>query len=255
MDTGQVLLLAVVQGVTEFLPVSSSAHLAVIPVLTGYPVQPVLFDIAVHAATLFAVLAYFARDIRDTVVGSLAGDREKRSHLAALVFATAPILIVGWLVYPFIDSFRAVPYIAGALIISGCFLCLSDAAARSGVRINLPEKVRGFGVGVFQIFALIPGVSRSGITIAAGRLFGFSRTQAARFSLLLAVPTIAAALGLALLRVPESTGVPAGSLVLGGVIACITAFAVIHTFLRLVERFGFLPFFIYQVSLGVFLLF
>lgn len=250
MDIGQAFLLAVIQGVTEFLPVSSSAHLVIAPVLLGHTVQSVLFDSVVHASTLLAVVLYFFRDLRNLVIGCLSGSPKHLIYAQTLVLGTLPVVVVGWFAYPFFDSLRSVSFVAVALIISGSLLFLVDCLARKGVIGLMSERWRGLSIGLFQMLALIPGVSRSGITITGGRLFGLSRTEAARFSFLLSIPVIAGALIVTVLRDPSGAAISFTPLALAALTAGTVALAVIHLFLRMIERVGFFPFFAYQVLLG-----
>ena len=254
------VVLAVVQGVTEFIPVSSSAHLVVVSEIFWKNSHPVSFDIVLHMATLGAVIVYFAKDIRRLFIAFFSkGDSEDRRMAHALVLATLPIMIAGVFVYEVFASLRTLPMVATALIGSGFLLVVADYSIRKKlVRTDIPLLRRGFGIGLLQILALLPGVSRSGITIAGGRLLGFSRKEASRFSFLLAIPVITGALVLLWLRTSLTMssfgGAGFGTVVLGVLVAFGVAIVAIHLFLKLVERIGFVPFFIYQVALGTALL-
>lgn len=258
MDFSQVFLLAFVQGVTEFLPVSSSAHLVLASQFFGYTLHSVSIDIVLHGATLVAVVMYFFRDIRHFVSGFFSGNRV---YPLALLFATIPIAVVGWFLYDVFEPFRSPLSVATAFILSGLLLLGIDLLVRRGLFqrwSGFPLRYRGFAVGVFQVFALLPGVSRSGITIAAGRLFGFSRREASRFSFLLSIPVIFGALLVLLFRTPFSeafAGVSFLMLAVGAVTSFLVALVAIHFFLKLIERIGFIPFFAYQVVVGSLLFF
>ena len=270
MEITHTVLLAFLQGVTEFLPVSSSAHLLIASNLLGQPIQTLGFDIAVHFATFLAVLIYFAKDICALIVKYFSGDKVGRAYVHALALGTIPVIIIGLTLYSSFDTFRIIPVIAYALIISGFFLFIFDYVARKDlVRIAIPMERRGLIIGLFQALALIPGVSRSGIAIAGGRLMGFSRSDATRFSFLLSIPTITAAVILsaidsfvAFIDLIVSAGSVtaafnieiASSLVIAVVVAFAVALIVIHLFLKTVERIGFSWFFVYQVILGMLLL-
>lgn len=262
MDLLHAGILAVVQGTTEFLPVSSSAHLLLVSRALGYGTHPVSVAILLHGATLIAVVLYFAKDLRNLAAGILfRGDRGARRQGLALLLGSIPIGAVGLLVYHGFEPFRAMPVIAVAFIVSGALLIAVDLAARRGLFrsvSSVPLWRKGIGIGMFQALALIPGVSRSGITITAGRLFGLSRREATRFSFLLSVPVLSGSL-LALLAVaPDDTAlfgaVSPAALVLGSCVAFCVALATMHLFLRLIERVGFLPFFAYQILVGIVLL-
>lgn len=255
-------ILAVVQGLTEFLPISSSAHLILFSDLLGDGVPDALgIVIILHAATLFASLVYFRKDIRCFVVGFFSRTTSAdRSEAYAVLLGTLPIAFVGFLVYPMFLSLQTVSVVAVALVVSGSLLIFADYTTRRqwASAAHAPMWRKGLGIGMMQIFGLLPGVSRSGVTIAGGRLFGFSRRQAARFSFLLAIPTIVGALVLLLAQSSLSDlsfgGVGVGVLLLTACVSGGIAYVTIHVFLRFVERVGFVPFFGYQVLLGIVLL-
>ena len=197
MDTGlAVLILAVVQGMTEFLPISSSGHLVLLGELFGQPTSHPALAIVLHGATLIAAIAYFRQDICRLIRALFSREPSReRSLVYAVVLATAPIVCVGFFVYPVFASVQTVSVVAIALIVSGSALILADYSIQKGwLKTNTPLWQKGIGVGLMQVLALLPGVSRSGITIAGGRVFGFSREEATRFSFLLAIPTILGAL-------------------------------------------------------------
>ena len=260
MDVVFMVMLAIVQGLTEFLPISSSAHLLLFGELLGGRGQHLGIDIILHSASLAAVLLYFRKDILRLIAAFFVREPSaERAMGRALVVGTVPIVVVGFFVYPMFSLLRTVSVAAGALIVSGTFLVFVDYAVRKGwIHTVLPMWRRGIVVGLMQVFALLPGVSRSGITITAGRLVGFSRREAARFSFLLAIPAIIGALLLLCIQIP-----PAGSsfgdmsivvLLCSAGVTFVIAYTTIHFFLRFVERVGFLPFFWYQVVLGLLLL-
>ena len=260
MDILQSILLAFVQGITEFLPISSSAHLILVSELFNFEVQDVAFDIALHAATLLAVVVYFAKDLLRFMSACLfQGECEDREYAYAILFGTLPIIIVGFFAYQSIDIFRTSSIISISLILSGFALYIADYAARKGFTNDGSILKKGFGVGLFQILAIIPGVSRSGVTIAAGRAFGFSRKEATKFSFMLSIPTIFAALILSIVNIDFfSSSFQMGNIfvfVLSGAIAFFVAYLSIYALLKLVEKLGFAPFCIYQVLLGLFLFF
>lgn len=253
-------LLAVTQGVTEFLPISSSAHLVLLSEVFGGE-QGTGITIVLHGATLVAVLCYFRRDLCRLLRALLSRRASKdREMVGAVILATLPVAVAGFFIYPMFSLLQTVPIVAGALVLSGSLLILADySVQKKWVKMEIPLWRKGVGIGLMQVFALIPGVSRSGITIAGGRLLGFSRREAVRFSFLLAIPTIAGALVLLLAQTPLAAvsfdGIEGGMLALAAAVAGGVGYATIHLFVRLVERVGFLPFFCYQVALGATLLF
>lgn len=195
MDIIHAFLLALVQGATEFLPISSSGHLILASHFFGYHTQLIGFDVVLHGATLVAALLYFRRDIVTLFVGCAKSDPLQRQCAYAIFLGTIPTVIVGALIYNGIDVFRALPVVAISLILSASLLLFADWYLRAGfLHVDIPLHRKGFLIGLFQAIAILPGVSRSGVTMAAGRLAGFSRTESARFSFLLAIPVIAGAL-------------------------------------------------------------
>ena len=254
-------ILAVVQGLTEFLPISSSAHLVLFSDVLGGGEHDVGIVIVLHAATLLASVVYFRKDIYRLALALFSRVASAdRSEAYAVLLGTLPIAFVGFFIYPIFSSVQTVSVVAIALAVSGSLLILADYSMQKGwvggVGVSLWRK--GLGIGMMQIFALLPGVSRSGVTIAGGRLFGFSRRQATRFSFLLAVPAIVGALLLLLVQSPLTAtsfgGVSIEVLLLAACVSGGIAYTTIHFFLKFVERIGFVPFFGYQVLLGVVLL-
>ena len=258
MEWLQIILLSLIQGVTEFLPISSSAHLVLPALLTDWPDQGLAFDIAVHLGTLTAVLVYFREEMRAFAVSGvrLVARRpadESTDLLLKLVVATVPIVIIGFALKGWVETqLRSVLVIALATIFFAGVLWWADRRRGGGHTVTWANAVV---IGVAQVLALIPGTSRSGITITAALLVGLSRTSAARFSFLLSVPTI---LGAAVLAAADLLATGDDSrwteLLLGGSVAAISAFACIHLFIALVERTGMLPYVLYRLVLGLVLL-
>ncbi len=256
IDTWQALVLALIQGLTEFLPISSSAHLLLPTLLLGWPDQGLAFDVAVHFGTLLAVVVYFRRDLIDLLAGgfaSLASGRldDHGRELLFLAIATIPALISGLLINDVMDSLRTVPVLAATTIGFALLLAVADRYSR-GTRAAVGSWQAALFIGCAQAIAPIPGTSRSGITITAGLFLGLSRQAAARFSFLLSIPIIA---GAALLKTRElvtaGDAAPWGALLLGVAAAGVSAYLCIAAFLKLVERIGMLPFVVYRVLLGL----
>lgn len=260
MELFQVVILALLQGLTEFLPISSSAHLILPSQLFGWPDQGLAFDVGVHVGTLLAVVLYFRCDLIQLFYawgGSLRGQHTPNSRLAWLaIIATIPALIAGIFLNQLIDHhLRSILVIAGTTLIFGAVLCWADFS-RTEVR-NL-ESLRlkdALLIGAAQAIALVPGTSRSGITISAALLLGMDRHSAARFSFLLSVPVI---LGAGLVKTLDLIAIgdtaPWGLILLGTLVAGISAFSCIHLFLKWLDRIGMQPFVIYRAILGVCLL-
>ncbi len=261
------LLLALVQGITEFLPISSSAHLVLVPLLTGWRDQGVMIDVAMHLGTLAAVLLYFRRDARGLFLGMLAGlgvkaagrrlgadERACRRLFWALTLATIPVVMVGLVfkVTGLVDLLRRTEVIATTSIVFGLVLWWADrrgGTARGFDDIRLKAALL---IGLAQVLALIPGTSRSGITMTAARALGFDRPAAARFSMLLAIPTILAAGGLeAMELVRLGADAPWSDALLAAVLSFLFAFAAIDALMRWLRRADFTIFVVYRVLLGV----
>lgn len=261
MDLVQIVVLALLQGLTEFLPISSSAHLILVPELTGWPDQGLAFDVAVHLGTLSAVVLYFRRDLGRMAVewgGSLAGrGLTPDARLAwAVLLGTIPVGLAGLLFKDVVEtSLRSALVIAAATIVFGLLLGWADIAGRR----QRDEHSIGWRdvllIGIAQAVALIPGTSRSGITMTAGLALGLTRQAAARFSFLLSIPVIVLAGGLETLDLITTPGaVHWGVLSTGALISGVAAYLCIHYFLKLLEQMGMWPFVVYRLLLGAFLL-
>ncbi len=261
MDLLQAFWLAVIQGLTEFLPVSSSAHLILLPTLLDWPDQGLAFDVAVHVGTLAAVVLYFRQELkvltRDWTLSLAKRQTVGDSRLAwAVAVGTIPAGLIGFFLNDLIELYLRSPIIiAWATIGFGLLLWWADHFAKC----RTTEYELSWGgvvfIGFAQALALIPGTSRSGITMTAGLMLGMTRVASARFSFLLSIPLIMAAGGLKGKELLESA-VPVdwSAIALGIAFSAITAYLCIHFFLQLVERVGMLPFVIYRLVLGVILL-
>lgn len=259
----QITLLALLQGLTEFLPVSSSAHLILVPVLTGWEDQGLTFDVALHLGSLTAVVLYFRRELRAMLVSWLRsvpqggkGDRDARLAWSIL-FATIPVGLAGLLFRDLVEQGLRAPHImAMSLIGFGLLLGWADWRGR-GQRSEYQLGWRDvLIIGCAQALALIPGTSRSGITMTAGLMLGMSREGAARYSFLLSIPVIVMAGGLEAVSLWQSTGpIDWRALSAGVILSGVSAYLCIHFFLAFIRRIGMMPFVIYRILLGVVLLF
>lgn len=261
MDLFQIIVLSLIQGLTEFLPISSSAHLILFPKVTGLADQGLVFDIAVHVGTLAAVLYYFRQDLWPLISGWLLSIRGKgfnqHAKLAwAVILATIPVGLCGLLFKSMIESeLRSTTVIAWATIIFGLLLWAADKMGkRQHSEFQLDWK-SVLVIGLMQATALIPGASRSGVTMTAGLAMGLTRKAAARFSFLLSIPVIVLAGGLQILALLQKTAtVPWGEIILAAGLSGISAYFCIHYFIKLLDKIGMLPFVIYRILLGVTLL-
>jgi undecaprenyl-diphosphatase len=261
MDWIQLISLAIIQGLTEFLPISSSAHLILVPKLLGWQDQGLLFDVSVHVGTLLAVLAYFRGDLWTIARAwwhSITGvGKSEESQLAwAVIWATVPAALVGVLTEDWIEShLRSALVIAASTGLFALALAWADSGVR-GSRSELGLRWRDILIiGSAQALALIPGTSRSGITITAGLMMGMSRSAASRFSFLLSIPLIAAAGSLKAFKLAtEPAQIEMSLLLIAILISAATAFACITTFLHFIERVGMWPFVFYRLALAGLLL-
>ena len=270
MGLDHLLLLAAIQGITEFIPVSSSGHLQLVHGLIAFPDHGLAVDVALHAGTLLAVMAYFYRDVGLILVGARDIVRRQPSAPANLVWvlmiASLPVLLAGAIlvVLGVTDALRKPEIVAWASIVFAIPLWLADrkhatrssdikASERGDVQTISPR--HALIIGLAQMLALIPGASRAGVTIMAGLYLGFDRTQAARFSMLLAMPVIGAFALVGLVDLVQAGALEAlGMALVAGLLAALFAFATIHMFLKITRKIGLLPFVIYRIGLGIGLL-
>ena len=261
LDWTQAAWLAVLQGVTEFLPISSSGHLVLVPVVFGWPDQGLAFDVAVHVGSLVAVVAYFRRDLIDllrAVPDALRGTRTRETCLLLhLALATLPVVVAGALAQGWIEANLRDPLVIAVTMIGfGIVLWVADRYGRRGLALADLTWRGALCIGAAQALALIPGTSRAGITLTAALALGLNRVDAARFSLLLSIPTILAAGVLEGSHLADGDiGVDWPVFAAATLLSAVTAYACIALFLRWIERIGVLPFVIYRVLLGVLLLY
>ena len=259
MSPESVAVLAIVQGLTEFLPISSSAHLILAPVLLGWPDQGLAFDVAVHVGSLAAVVIYFRAELRKLGVDWFHSVAQRQlvgeSALAwGVLIGTVPVGLAALLAGELIELYLRSPLvIAGATLGFGALLWLVHAWSRQ-------ERTEGtltfrdcLLIGCAQALALIPGTSRAGITITAGLALGLTASAATRYSFLLSVPTIALAGGSKAVAL-AGTSVDLGPMAFGAIIAGVSAYACIHWFLKILSAVGMMPFIIYRLVLGAALL-
>jgi undecaprenyl-diphosphatase len=273
VDTGfvalgyaKVALLGVVQGITELLPVSSTAHMRLVPALLGWQDPGSAFSAAMQLAALAAVVSYFWNDVRELAANSLHALAHREFHDRHLrfsvwiIFATVPIVIVGLLLAGLLNScnspLRTVSVIGWACVAMALLLGIAEVGARHRRTMDQASFIDAMIVGVAQIGALIPGVSRSGSTLTAALALGFKRDEAARLSFLLGLPAIALA-GLKeiweLYKI-QIDGHAWSVLLLGLIVASVSAFFAIWGLMRILQRFSTWPFVIYRFALGVIIL-
>lgn len=257
MTEFQVVILAIVQGLTEFLPISSSGHLVLVPVFLGWTDQGLAFDVAVHFGSLIAVLLFFRNDIYGLLRGGiqvLGGDASSLEGRMALGIAlgTIPAALAGLAFADWIEANLRSPAVI-VFTLSG-YAVLMFLADRFGKRVREIADVQikdAVLIGVAQALALIPGTSRSGITITAAMALGFERQDAARFSFLLAVPVILLASVYSLIGLlMTELEVAWSQLAIGVVVSAVVAYLSIEFFMRFVSKIGLLPFAIYRLGLA-----
>lgn len=268
MSLLHIIVIALVQGITEFLPISSSGHLILVPSLTGWPDQGLAIDVAVHIGTLLAVLIYFKEDTKGlffAACGSMGIASARRviegtlyqKLFWALIVATLPVVVIGFAAKTLglIDMMRTIEIIGWTSIVFGVLLYWADRSASISKVLNHMALKPAFIIGLSQVLALIPGTSRAGITMTSARWLGFSRTEAARFSMLLSIPTIAAAGLLGVLDIIEQGS---DTLMIDaietGVLACLAALFAIHFLMKWLTHSSMTIFVIYRVFLGTGLL-
>lgn len=275
MTLTHIIALALIQGLTEFLPVSSSAHLILPSQVLGWPDQGLGFDVSVHVGTLAAVCIYYFRDLIKIAVGVIAAALGRGMGIPAkigfcMVIATIPAALAGMLFESDISTMaRSIKVIAWTTILYGLLLGLASLLNRRVLRTDpkdaggRPDSLkpltwtRAVIIGLAQALALVPGTSRSGITLTAGLFLGMRPQAAARFSFLLSVPVILASgvlEGHKLLAHPELSGASWSDMLLGAAISFAAALAVIHFFMKFIARSGMAVFVIYRLLLGAALL-
>jgi undecaprenyl-diphosphatase len=264
MNPWHAVLLAVVQGITEFIPVSSSAHLILVPFFLGWKDQGLHFDIATNTGTLLATLLYFRRDVGDLVTGFFTGqakathsDYPPRRLAIAIALATIPAGIVGLLIHDWVATQARNPLlIAATSIVYGVLLWVADRVGRRDRELGDMTLAMAVVIGCAQALALIPGTSRSGITITAALLLGFARPAAARFSFLLSIP-IGVLVGLKDAKDLMEERVTAAELVpmvIGAAVSAVVGYLVIAWLLAWLRRQSLTAFVVYRLLLGAVIL-
>lgn len=254
----QQLIIAIVQGITEFLPISSSGHLILIPYVTDFPDQGPLIDVAVHIGSLLAIILYFRKDVMGLARGGFATvglgrDPAQRRLFLYVVAGTIPAVALGLFLKlgGYLEGFRSTDLVATNLIIYGLLL---GAADRWGRQVKTYEDLTlrdAVLVGLAQALALIPGTSRSGSTMTAARALGYERVEAARFSFLLAIPAVAGAGLLAALDLADASAQMQWDATLTGIFTFVAALLTMVFLMNFLRRASMLVFVVYRVALGL----
>ncbi len=256
MTTLQAIILGLVQGLGEFLPISSSAHLVLVPWLFKWEDPGLTFDIALHLGTLIAVAIYFWKDWLRLLTKGFTDTKSADGRLFwYLVLATIPGALIGFVLEKHAETiFRNPLLISVMLILLGVILYWADRRGTKSISVKKITLKTSFLIGASQALAIIPGVSRSGITMTTGLLLGLTREGAARFSFLLSAPIIFGAAAVKLPHVIAHPSLITGNFIIGMVVSCITGLASIGFLLRYVQTKTFLPFAWYRFVLGAFVI-
>ena len=249
LSSVEILILSAIQGISEFLPISSAAHLVLISKYYDFTNQDLLIDICLHLGSLIAIIFYFRRDLFAFI--------KNKNFLIKILVGTVPIIPVGFMLYQtgLIEEFRNLEVIAWMTLIFGILLYLSDKTKITKKIETSFTNSSAVSIGLFQVLALIPGVSRSGITISAGRLLGFDRFDSAKISFFLAIPALAAASILGIYNVYKEGSVELNFLAIIAVIfSFIFSYITIALFLNFIKKFSLKIFIIYRIILSLFLL-
>ncbi len=249
LSSVEILILSAIQGIFEFLPVSSAAHLVLVSEYYDFVNQSLLIDICLHLGSLIAIIFYFRDDLSNFI--------KNKNFLIKILIATTPIIPVGYILYQtgLIYQLRNIEIIGWMSLIFGIFLYISDKTKiTKKIDANFTNK-SAITIGIFQVLALVPGVSRSGITISAGRLLGYGRYEAAKISFLLSIPTLAAASFLGIYNIYNEGSAELNFLAIIAVIfSAIFSYVSIAIFLNFIKKFTFNIFVIYRIVISLFLL-
>ncbi len=253
----QFFLVGIIQGVTEFLPISSSGHLVLFAQLTNWEDQGLFTDIAVHFGTLFAVIIYLRKDIYYFFTNIFEFKIFEDQIIFKIILATFPAIILGYFIYDYVSLyFRSIQLIALSSIVFAIILFFADRVKMESKSWNRITYIEALIVGLFQVLAFIPGASRAGVTITGARLLGYDRLNAARFSMILSIPIILASMTLSLINVfkDEYVEVNFYQSFSAAIIAFITALLSITFLMNFIKKFNFNIFIIYRILLGILLL-
>ena len=259
MDLIQVIILSFIQGLTEFLPISSSAHLILFSNFFSSNIQSLNFDVSVHLGTFIAACVYFKDEISQMLSFFSNLDKESagKKLLVNLIIAALPILIIGFFIRDLVEIFlRSPEIIAYATIFFAVILYLTTKVKTQHSQLDSISPIQSLIIGLAQCLALIPGTSRSGVTISAGLALGVDSKVASRFSFLLAIPTIGAIACYQIISVDFASFTEEyRSNLIGVVISFVIAYLTIDFFIKVIDRIGFMPFIIYRLVLGASILF
>ena len=245
----EILILSAIQGVFEFLPVSSAAHLVLVSKYYSFNNQNLLIDICLHLGSLIAIIFYFRNDLFNFI--------KNKNFLIKIIIGTIPIIPVGYMLYQtgLINNLRSLEIIGWSSLIFGILLYLGDKSKiKKEINADFDNKT-AILIGLFQVLALIPGVSRSGVTIMAGRMSGFNRFDSAKISFFLSIPTLAAASFLGIYNIYKEGSAELNFLAIIAVIfSAIFSYITIALFLKFIKKFTLNIFVVYRIVLSLFIL-
>ena len=249
LSSVEILILSAIQGISEFLPVSSAAHLVLVSKYYAFTNQSVLIDICLHLGSLIAIIVYFRNDLFHFI--------QNKKFLIKILIGTIPIIPIGYIIYQtkLIDQLRSLEVIGWMSLLFGILLYVSDRSkVTKKIDTNFTNKSAVF-IGLFQVLALIPGVSRSGITITSGRMLGFNRYDSAKISFFLSIPTLAAASIIGIYNIYREGSTELNFLAIVAVIfSFIFSYVTIALFFNFIKRFSLNIFIIYRLALSLFIL-
>ena len=261
MFSFHIFFIAIVQGITEFLPISSSAHLIMIPYIMKVSDQGVLIDISVHLGSLLALIIFFKKESVILFKGliqffSLKWQKEEFFLLLKIIIATIPICLFGLIfkIYRLDIIVRSIELIGWMMIIFGITLFYADKLGKEKKSLKNLSFRESLFIGFFQAFALIPGVSRSGISITGFRIFGYNKYDAIKISLMMSIPTILLSAFFISPEILEEKNISIIEILIPFILSFITAFVTLKVMVRYVYVFGFSPYVIYRIFLGIILL-
>ena len=252
MDILNIIILSLIQGITEFLPISSSSHLILIPMLTEYPDQGVMFDIALHTGSLLAVIIYYRRDI----IKALKLSDHGNNLIKLLIIGSIPLPIAGLLIIDFVSyNLRAVKVIGLMTISFALLLLIADRKSKNNKGITAISSIEILTIGLFQTLALVPGVSRSGIVITAALLLNYKRIDAIKIAFLLSIPAIFMASVYNVFELTSSENIIIyKEHFFGMILSLLFSYITIHLFITTINKVSFTPYIIYRILLGTMLL-
>ena len=249
LSSVEILILSVIQGISEFLPVSSAAHLVLVSKYYAFTNQSLLIDICLHLGSLIAIIFYFRNDLFHFV--------KNKKFLIKILIGTIPIIPVGYILYHtgLIHQLRNLEMIGWTSLIFGIFLYISDKSKDTKKIENEFTNKSAIIIGLFQVLALIPGVSRSGITITSGRFLGFNRFDSAKISFFLSIPTLGAASVLGIYNIYQEGNTELNfSAIIAVIFSFIFSYFTIAFFLNFIKKFSLNIFIIYRILLSLFIL-